>query len=298
MIDSPRRGEPIKRRSTRRAYRGLRLAVTIIVALFIIGLTSPPIFAVGILPPANPAANIAPHPNFDDSGECTSVGASVRCPNPCVSTTGHFPAFDDGHACALYVLRAINAARATEHVRAMVLPTNWQRLSVTEQLFVLADLERTARGLPPYLGLNRTLSNTAQRAALLTQDPGLAPGFAVEVQSNGVVDANGTFAAAETVLEADYGWMYEDGWGGSVSATSNFDCTSASAPSCWGHRDALLGMFDNGGVGLSCRTCELGTGFALVHGESSFTDLLERPRATPPPMYFTWARNVAPYLHG
>lgn len=266
--------------------------------LVVVGLTAPPISAAGILPPENPAANIAPKPNFDDSGQCTSDGNSVRCPNPCVSTTGRFPTFDDGHVCALYVLRAINAARRSEHLRAMVLPTNWQQLAVTEQLFVLADLERTARGLPPYLGLNRLLSSAAQRAAMLTQDPHLAPGFAVGVQSNGVVEANGTFAAAETVLEADYGWMYEDGWGGSASATSNFDCTSASAPSCWGHRDALLGSFDHGGVGLTCRTCEMGTGFSIVRGESSFTDLLERPRATPPPMYFTWARNVVPFLHG
>jgi hypothetical protein len=37
----------------------------------------------------------------------------------------------------------------------MILPLNWYLLSATQQLFVLADLERVDRGLPPYPGSER-----------------------------------------------------------------------------------------------------------------------------------------------
>jgi hypothetical protein len=107
-----------------------------------------------------------------------------------------------------------------------------------------------------------------------------------------------TVATGYTTLEADYAWMYEDGWGGSPSSTSNVACTFAGALGCWGHRDELLG-FDgtyNFGVGLHCTTCEMGTGFAIVNGTGSFTSLIELPAGNPPPMYFTWAKNVVPYL--
>jgi hypothetical protein len=33
-----------------------------------------------------------------------------------------------------------------------------------------------------------------------------------------------------------------------------------------------------------------------VHGTGSFTSLIELPAGTPPAMYFTWAKNVVPYL--
>jgi hypothetical protein len=40
----------------------------------------------------------------------------------------------------------------------------------------------------------------------------------------------------------------------------------------------------------------MGTGFAVVDGTGSFTSLIELPAGSPPPMYFTWAKNVAPFL--
>jgi hypothetical protein len=40
----------------------------------------------------------------------------------------------------------------------------------------------------------------------------------------------------------------------------------------------------------------MGTGFAIVSGRSSLTDLVELPKGAPPAMTFTWAKNVAPYL--
>lgn len=254
--------------------------------------------ASGILPGANPAANIAPNPDFTTSGTCTSSGTTWQCANPCVTAQLTFPVFTSSTLCANYVLQALDAARKAEKVAPMELPTNWSHLDAAEQLFVLADLERVARGLPPYLGLNRALDREAEHAARLDEDPTLAPGFAAGVDPSGVYGLGGAWSSAFSTLVADYYWMYSDGWGGSRAATSNLACTSAAAPGCWAHRDELLGYDPrfNPGVGLQCKTCEMGTGYAIVDGHASLTDLVELPAGRPPAMTFTWARNVLPYL--
>jgi hypothetical protein len=66
--------------------------------------------------------------------------------------------YNSGLSCADVYLKLINKARAAEHVPPMVLPTNWTKLTVAEQLFVSADLERVGRGLPPYVGLSYKLN--------------------------------------------------------------------------------------------------------------------------------------------
>ncbi|MCI4321904.1 MAG: hypothetical protein L3K05_06330 [Thermoplasmata archaeon] len=181
----------------------------------------------------------------------------------------------------------------------MRLPRNWYSLTPPEQLFVLADLERVARGLPPYLGINAKLAAEAQRGAVGNRDPDAARGFAMSRDARGYQQFGGAWAGGDsTTLGADYGWMYDDGWGGSRATTSNFACTGPGAPACWGHRDELLGSDPafNPGVGLRCRTCEMGTGFSDAGRFSSYVDLVERPAGPPPPVTFSWARNVAPYL--
>ena len=239
------------------------------------------------------SANVAPIPNFNTSGY-SRVDASGRTtyPNPCVSASrSGQPVFlvnARSPGCTDYVLRAINRVHRLEGVRAMVLPSNWYRLSTQRQIFVVADLERVDRGLPAYLGINATLTVEAQRAAVRAIDPGVAPGFALS--SMGAV-----WAGANSVLEADYGWMYEDGWGGSAARTSNIDCRTPTSSACWGHRKVILGHY----TGLGCSKCELGTGYASLGGSSaSYTALIESPAGSPPPMVFTWARDVVPYLTG
>ncbi len=235
-------------------------------------------------------ANVAPVPNFDVSGY-SRVGAhgAVDFPNPCVGVDqAGAPVFlinDRAPSCTQYVLRAIDRARRLEGVAPMVLPSNWYRLSTAQQLFVVIDLERVDRGLAPYVGMNAALDASAQRAALASRDPDVATGFAMSAMGS-------TWASAGSVLEADFSWLYNDGWGGTASQTSNYDCTSAGASTCWGHRKILLGAY----TGLGCRTCELGTGFAVVHGSSSYTVLVERPISRAPFTSFSWARNVVPLL--
>ncbi|MHB8456629.1 MAG: hypothetical protein ACYDBS_02900, partial [Acidimicrobiales bacterium] len=187
-------------------------------------------FAAGTLPPHNPKHNIAPVPNFD-TGSCRSVGSSYKCFNPCLVKYS-FPVYSNAPACTNYVLRAINAARKQERVWAMRLPSNWHRLTPAEQLFVLADLERVSRGLPPYIGLNTALNKDAQYAAVHDEDPTIARGFPIGIDPQGAYGMGGSWADGFSTLTADYGWMYNDGWGGR-DHTFNIACTSPNAAGCW-----------------------------------------------------------------
>jgi len=260
---------------------------------------SPPPASPSSIP--NPVANIAPNPNFLQTGHCTFANGLWGCDNPCVTgsaTALSWPGFTNGAACTNYVLEAINNARAAEGVRAMVLPSNWYSLTTAQQLFVVADLERTARGLPAYVGINSALTANAQHAAATNNDPSEAAGFPIGNDAQGSAGFGGAWSGGFTVLAADYVWMYDDAWAGSVAATSNVACTSPHAAGCWAHRDELLGSDPgyNPGVGLGCTTCEMGTGFAMVNGHASYVDLIELPKGALPPTTFTWANDVLPYL--
>ena len=263
--------------------------------------TTVPVKKAPALSISNPSSNIAPSPDFMAPGQCAMGSTVWTCANPCVvgtATALSWPGFTNDVACTNYILSAINNARAVEGVRPMVLPSNWFGLSVPEQLFVIADLERTARGLPPYVGINAALTADAQHAAATRSDPSVAPGFPMGNDAQGSAGFGGAWSGGFNVLAADYIWMYDDAWGGSAAKTSNIACTSAGAAGCWAHRDELLGSDPgyNPGVGLGCTNCEMGTGFAMVSGGGSFVDLIEIPKGSLPPMSFTWANNVLPNL--
>lgn len=277
------------------------VAAALIATSFLV-LSASQVLGAGLIPLQNPKSNVTPSPNYLQSATCSHSKGTWTCANPCVSAqTAQFLAYNNTSSCTTYVLQLINTARRSENVQPMVLPSNWYSLTPLQQLFVVADLERTARGLSPYLGINKALSLSAQQAALSLRDPNLASRFPIGHDAQQVPGMGSTWSSGFTVLEADFEWMYSDGWGGSRANTFNVLCTSPNAPACWGHRDELLGYDGkyNPGVGLNCKTCEMGTGFAVVRGESSFADLIELPASSPPAMTFTWAANVVPYLiHG
>ena len=99
-------------------------------------------------------ANIAPVPDYNVWGSSTSKGV-VTYTNPCVLGANSEPAYSNSPACTNFVLLALDAARALEGIKPMILPLNWYLLSATKQLFVIADLERVDRGLPPLHGVER-----------------------------------------------------------------------------------------------------------------------------------------------
>ncbi|HEX3841627.1 MAG TPA: hypothetical protein VHU85_12600 [Acidimicrobiales bacterium] len=262
---------------------------------------------IGLLPPANPVGNILSNPNLFSSGACSLIGTLLaNCQNPCAdgASGGLWPILVETLGCTNYTLQSVNNAAAQEGVSPMTLPSNFVSLSVPEQLFVVADLERVDRGLPPYLGLVPALSNAAQQAAVAVADPNVPAGFPVATDSGGYLMYGGAWAGGyQSVLGVDYAWMYDDGWGGSPAATSNIACTSANAPGCWGHRDELLGSDPgfNPGVGLACTDCVMGAGYASAATSpaaagglsSSYTDLVVEPAGGTPAMSYTWNDALA-----
>lgn len=212
----------------------------------------------GILPPDNPAANIAPDPDF-----------LTVC-------SGTAP--DTSSACTQAALAAIDGGRAAEGLPPMVLPTDWASLTPAEQLFVATNLERTVRGLPPLSGLDPSLDQAAAAGAADGSDPAPPAGYPYEIWAANWAGALGN------PLEAIDLWMYDDGPG-----SANVDCPSAGAAGCWGHRDNIL-------VSLPCTSCVMGTAMDATgwEGDPAWAELLVEAQG-PATTVFTWS-DVTPYL--
>jgi len=248
-------------------------------------------------PLANPDVNRQIPALAIGSGACTSVQGSVRCPSPC------FPkpvwAYNASRACTDLLLAAINQSQVSEHVAGFTLPTNYFGLGLTRQMFVLINLERISRNVPPLVGLSPYLNAAAATAARQAQDPSFqkaygpvrvwAPPGGGNYAFGGVWAGNSVNAAA-----ALFGWFYADGWGGKAG-TPNLACTSPTASGCWGHRDALLGEW----AGTRCTDCVAGAGYSAPaerNWKESYDFLIVRPANFPTPLVFTWNGDVVPYL--
>jgi hypothetical protein len=138
--------------------------------------------------------------------------------NPATNCTPAWAKLD----AAAGALGLIDYCRAQQGVGPVRLPSNFGRLSVPEQMLVMVDLERVNRGEAPVVGLTASLDRLAHQAAAAGTDPAI--GF-------GDIWAGGAASAAE----ADYAWMYDDGY-----ASSNVDCVAPAGSACWGHRDIIL----------------------------------------------------------
>jgi len=207
-------------------------------------------------PGGDPSVNIAPSPNFLDN----CAGSS----------------FDNSAGCENAVLSAIANARNQEGLPGMVLPTDWAQLSPQQQLFVVTNLERTVRGMPPLSGLATALDQTSQAAAAVNTDPSAPGGFPWSSWGGNWAGAVGS------PLEAIYFWMYDDGLG-----SYNIDCTPQNTSGCWGHRNNIL-------MSLRCAPCLMGTGYnaTAYQGNPSWTELLVDSSGTPA-LDFTWSQVVA-----
>lgn len=243
---------------------------------------------------ANPKTNLAAEPIITGA-RCSSIkrpsGITYQCDSPCANAKAVIANTDQGliasAACTDAALAAINRAHAAEHVRALVLPSDWNALTVAEQLFAVTDLERVDRGLAPYVGLVPTLDAAAQIGARSGADPVYALSAAVPgpYTSNWAGDI-------VSPLVSDYEWMYTDGWG---DIHYNLGCTTAHAAACWDHRDAILGR----GTGFACTDCLMGAAFvATAKGwMTSYAEIFVAPgtqKVLVPD--FTWKHDVLPYL--
>jgi hypothetical protein len=167
-------------------------------------ITSAAASAAGILPPSNPSANIAP------------------------SSSDWLSAIDDG--------------RAQEGVGGMnISEASFDALPVDEQVLTVVNDERVDRGLPPIDDITSQLDAYAQGGA----NAGADPSFPSAVTGGAPITFGGSIWAGglTSVLEADYYWMYDDGYSG--SSTSNSACSLSTPSGCWGHRDIILHEFAN-----------------------------------------------------
>jgi len=218
----------------------------------------------GILPPANPAASIAPTPQFEST--CLAAGPLSA---PCVAST----------------LEATDVARGREGLGSMTLPGNYSALTPAEQLFVVADTERVDRGLPPAVGLVAELDTDAQAAAQADTDPAptiLPPGI-------GILRWASNWSENAGALGSNYNWMYDDGPG-----SGNLGCVGNSS-GCWGHRDNILG-FSAPQLTASGGTLVMGAGEASPPAASpwlSDAELFAVITHSPAYYIYTWGQAVA-----
>ena len=250
---------PASTSSLRRLFAGLasprrlRTALGVVASLGVItacSVSATGAGAAGILPPGNPPANIAP------------------------SSTDW--------------LSAIDAASALEGVGPMALDeAAVAALPVAEQLFVVINQERIDRGLAPVEYMTAELDAYALAGAQADGDPSFPTTLSggSPLTGGGAIWAGGLTSA----LEADYYWMYSDGWGGSAQATSNAPCTSATSAGCWGHRDVILHAFSAcpGGV---APTLSMGAASTTTADGGSLAALMVSTCGVPADVTLSWSQ--------
>jgi hypothetical protein len=212
-----------------------------------------------------------------------SVGAALALgtigPGAAQAATGILPPTNPSADCdhsqnvtGDWGISNINSCRALEGVGAISLPSNWGSLTLTEQGFVLMNLERVNRGLPAIVGLSASLNHLAAAGAASGNDPAFPSG--------GFSGGGGIWGGASSVFGADYMWMYDDGAGG---FDANVACTSPGASGCWMHRDIIL--WGHRG------TLVAGGGVAGSPGDQSFAYLVLAGYSTAN-LTFTWAHEL------
>jgi hypothetical protein len=213
-----------------------------------------PAGGAGVVPPENPVANLAPvSPDF---------------------------------------LTSIDAARADEGVGPMnVSESVVANMPVAEQALIVINEERIARNLPPIAYVTAQLNTDAQQGANAGDDPG----FPNTLSGGGAVTSGGSVWAGglTSIFEADYYWMYSDGFGGASANTTNVDCASESSSGCWGHRDIILHQFSS--CGSASATLSMGAAFSSTGAQrgSIAAVLIGTCGAPPSDVLYAWSEVQA-----
>jgi hypothetical protein len=176
-------------------------------------------------------------------------------------------------------LDAVNAGRAEEGL-APISDRGFGALTSEEELFVVIDLERVGRSLPPFEQMTGSLDALAQVGANGQQDPPLP------VPPSNTSNASGTlWAGTADPVFADFGWMYEDGCTPvTPQRFLNGDCL-LSPPKPWSHRNNILEDFSVGNAG-----CSLSMGAAEAQSSIAMVTEGYCGAAAPSDSVFTWAQ--------
>lgn len=246
----------------------------------------------GFVPPNNPPSNLWAVPAYTFTPVHDGTYRAGQPISACwtLSAAGRFIAHGTAPKCLADALAATNRAHRAEGLPHVVLPTNFRSLSVAEQLLVLVDIERVSRGETPVLGLSATANTFAQQGARANSDPLLPANSGID---GATASWAANYAAGVNTLDANYQWMYTDGWDGKL--TFNGACSGPRAPGCWGHRDNIL----TNATQMPCNetSCSLimGAGYvpkAADHMYNSYTELFVQVDVAPT-LYYTWDQAVA-----
>ncbi len=212
---------------------------------------------------SDPSVSLPPTPNFTDDGLCV------------------FYALDNSNACNQDVVDAINHARATlESLPSLLFNTAaYEGMTVPEQLFVIANVERLARGVAPIAGLTTQLDSIAQTGADNSTDPSFN-GTAQLTGGAWRVNGGANWAAGTSnPLGSDYYWMYDDG-----------------GANAWGHRDNILSGYATpslcGSSGVQNYMGAGDTTGVAVYGTSFAEIFIGACGPAPTDVVFTWAQAV------
>jgi hypothetical protein len=218
--------------------------------------------------------SIAPHPVFLRRGVC---GASRA---------------NDTAACNGAILRAIDRARRSEPLGRLPATFDlaaFDRLSGAEQMFAIADIERTARGLPPMAGMTAQLDAMATTSAVEQIDPSIS--LPLHLRKGGTATTYGSNFAEGTAnaLGADYFWMYDDGL-----HSPNPTCTKSKRTGCWAHRKNVLDDYESSALCPPGSSVHLLMGAAVVTSRVMFSPAVTEIfvndcGALPSGVVFTWS---------
>jgi hypothetical protein len=251
----------------------------------------------GTLPPQNPQYALAAG---EDAGpDCSGVS-------------------DDSPICLRESEAFLNAGRMNEALGPLVLPSNWSELSVPDQLLVMTDLERTARGQAPFSGIAADLDSNAQSGANAGEDPSWGDEWwnPEYVQSanipadGGPTPANVSYPGSgiadygePNAIMATFAWVYADGIFPD-GRSGDADCTYSNQTDCWEHRDEILEddadvTAADGQTNVDSYACELscpiGAAYAPTGSQGAFpayTELVPNVGNSNDPLVFSWASEV------
>ncbi len=218
--------------------------------------------------------SVAPSPAFLVSGVCGTSGPS------------------DTAKCTTTILEAIHNARKTESLGAIppgFSVSAFDKLTGPEQIFAIADIERTARGEAPVAAMTTELDEVALQGAINEEDPSVDLPLALDGAGTSYYYGANLAEGTANALGADYYWMYDDG-----PDSPNAACKKAGDQGCWGHRAHVLADYS------SPRYCPAHSQLNILMGAAEATSGVVGPPAIaeifvndcgriPTDTVFTWA---------
>jgi hypothetical protein len=200
----------------------------------------------------------------------------------------------DTSTCNAAIVKALNDARKTlglADMRSFSI-TAFDKLNNDQQIFTMADIERTSRGLPPLAGLTAQLNGVALIGAKDRRDPSTSLPLRLTGGAKAYYYGSNFAEGTANGMGADYYFMYDDGLG-----SANADCTPSNESGCWGHRYNILGPYG------SADRCPRGAAIHMVMGAAEVisgvrsapatTEIFTNDCGALPTMDFTWTQAEA-----